>query len=71
MRAPRFEARASARRDPRSVVTLINEETVVSRLNDAPVRAEGASAPFAYPAGWLASEGQSRGAPRNVVSPTS
>ena len=33
--------------------------------------AEGASAPFAYPAGWLASEGQSRGAPRNVVSPTS
>ena len=40
-------ARASARREPRSVVTLINEETVVSRLNDAPLRAEGASAPFA------------------------
>ena len=47
MRAPRLEARASARREPRSVVTLIKEETVVSRLNDAPLRAEGASAPFA------------------------
>ena len=38
---------AAARREPRSVVTLINEETVVSRLNDAPLSAEGASAPFA------------------------